>query len=395
MDRRNFLKSSLLFSASLPILNNHVFALPSSESNQKILVVFLRGAYDGLNLLIPHNDSFYYEARPHIGVKRELLKPLTNQFSLNPAVHDLLAPSFTSKELAFVHASGSLDNSRSHFHAQDIMEYGIFDNSSIYSQGFLYRLYQELSKGSVFPMSYTNNLPLIFKGDKIVPNVSLSSKNNFNPDERQSNLYNQLYQHSNLSNIQQESIEMAHEINNTLKEEMMSASKNAITAKGFSLQTQRMAQLMKSQLGISIGFIDVGGWDTHVQEGNHEGTLPNNLKNLSQGLLTFKESMASQWKDTTVIVISEFGRTVRENGNQGTDHGHGNVMWIMGGNINGGKIAGDWKDLTPNNLHENRDLDMINDYRSVIASILQTRLSLNKNQLGKIFPQYNPQNYNI
>lgn len=395
MNRRNFLKSSLILGATLPILNNHVFAMTSSENKQKILVVFLRGAYDGLNLLIPHNDSFYYESRPNIGVKKELLKPLTNDFSLNPSVHELLLPSFLNKELAFVHCCGSLDNSRSHFHAQDIMEYGIFDNSSVYKQGFLYRLYEELANQSVFPMSYTNNLPLIFKGDKVIPNISLNSKNKFNPNERQSNLYNQLYQDSNLSNIQKESIEMAHEINQTLNAEMMSASRNAITSKGFSIQTQRLAQLMKNQPGISIGFIDIGGWDTHVQEGSHEGNLPNNLKNLSQGLLTFKNNMGTQWKDTTVMVISEFGRTVRENGNQGTDHGHGNVMWIMGGNINGGKVAGEWKDLTPQNLHENRDLDVMNDYRSVIASILQPRLSLSKNQLNTIFPQYNPYNYNI
>lgn len=394
MDRRDFLKQSLIFGASLPILNSNLFAM-TSQNNQKILIVFLRGAYDGLNLLIPHNDSFYYESRPHIGIKRELLKPLTNQFSLNPAVHDLLLPSFMNKELAFIHCAGSIDNSRSHFHAQDVMEYGIFDNSSVYNEGFLYRLYKELGMKSVYPMSYTNNLPLILKGDKVIPNISLNSKNKFNPNERQTDLYNQLYKNSHLSKIQKESIEIANEVNNTLQKEMMSSSKDAITSKGFSLETQKLAKLMKNQQGISIGFIDVGGWDSHVQQGNHEGTLANNLKNLSNGLLTFKENMDSQWKDTTVIVMSEFGRTVRENGNQGTDHGHGNVMWILGGNINGGKVAGDWKNLTPNNLHENRDLEVLNDYRSIISSVLFSKLELSKSNLNNIFPNYTFKNYNL
>ena len=395
MDRRNFIKSSLIFGASLPIFSQSVFALPSQTNNQKVLVVFLRGAYDGLNLLIPHNDSFYYESRPNIGVKKELLKPINNDFSLNPAVHDMLYPLFQNKELTFIHAAGSPDNSRSHFHAQDVMEYGIFDNSSIYNQGFLYRLYKTISNESVFPMSYTNNLPLIFKGDVIVPNLSLKSNLKFNPNDKQTDLYNKLYQHSNLSSLQKESVEMAQEVNKELSSEMMAASKNATTAKGFSSETQKLAQLMKNQKGVSIGFIDVGGWDSHVQEGNHEGALPNNLKDLSQGIITFKDTLSEEWKNTTVIVISEFGRTVKENGNKGTDHGHGNVMWILGGNINGGKIAGDWNGLSAKNLHENRDLEVINDYRSVIASILQPRLYLSKNQLSSIFPGYIYKNFNI
>lgn len=395
MDRRNFLTSAFVLGSSLTIYQSNVFALPSQVSNQKVLVVFLRGAYDGLNLLIPHNDSFYYEARPNIGVKKDLLKPIDSSFSLNPAVHDILYPMFQQKEITFIHAAGSVDNSRSHFHAQDVMEYGIFDNSSIYNKGFLYRLYQQLDGKKSFPMSYTSNLPLILKGDNIVPNVSLKSNNKFNPDDRQTNLYEKLYQKSDLSSLQKESIQMAHEINNELKEEMNSASKDAISAKGFSLETHKMAQFMKNQQGISIGFIDVGGWDTHVQQGNHQGNLPNNLKNLSQGLSTFKDNLGDQWKDTTVIVISEFGRTVRENGNQGTDHGHGNVVWVLGGNINGGKVSGEWNGLSQNTLHENRDLPVLNDYRSIIAQVLKEKLELSKNQLNTIFPGYSYKNFNI
>lgn len=395
MDRRNFLTSAFILGSSLTIYQNNVFALPSQVSNQKILIVFLRGAYDGLNLLIPHNDSFYYEVRPNIGVKKDLLKPIDSSFSLNPAVHDILYPMFQQKELTFIHAAGSVDNSRSHFHAQDIMEYGIFDNSSLYNQGFLYRLYQQLDSKKSFPMSYTSNLPLILKGDKIIPNISLKSNNKFNPDERQSDLYEKLYKKSDLSSLQKESIQMAHEINNELKDEMLSSSKDAISAKGFSLETHKMAQFMKSQRGISIGFIDVGGWDTHVQQGNYQGNFPNNLKNLSQGLSTFKDNLGEQWKDTTVIVISEFGRTVKENGSQGTDHGHGNVVWVLGGDINGGKVTGEWNGLSAKTLHENRDLPVLNDYRSIISQILKQKLELTNNQLNTIFPGYSYKNFGI
>ncbi len=396
MDRRNFMKliaSTAIYETmqTMPVISSKAFAMPGNMNHQKLLVIFLRGAYDGLNLLVPFKETFYYQVRPNIGLKIESdqsksLIPISGEFALHPALKENILPLFLDNQVSFIHAAGSPDNSRSHFHAQDVMEYGIFDDSNVHSNGFLYRLYDVLKVNrAVSATSYTNNLPLIMKGYKVLPNVSLKGNMKFNLSDAQVSLYDRMYQGNNLSSQVTEGFDI-HKNAARYEKEMTKSGRGANTSKGFSEETVRVARFMRNSEGMAIGFVDVGGWDTHVGEGSYSGALANNLRQLSEGLVAYRNAMNSDWENTTVVVMSEFGRTVRENGNQGTDHGHGNVVWVLGGHIKGGKILGEWEELNEKTLHEDRDLPVLNDYRNIFASIFTNYWDMNKTDIQKIFP---------
>src|ERR1700735_2853466 len=170
-----------------------------------------------------------------------------------------------------------------------------------------------------------------------------------------------------------------------MAEEMTAANRNAITTKGFELEAERMGHLMRDKY--RIGFIDVGGWDTHVNEGAAQGTLANNLGSLGRGLRAFSESLGGEWKNTVVVVLSEFGRTFRENGNRGTDHGHGTVYWVLGGSIGGGTIVGEQRRLTQGTLFQDRDYPVLNDYRSILGGLFRTLWGLSPEQSSRVFAQ--------
>jgi uncharacterized protein (DUF1501 family) len=411
INRRQFLTSLLqagVATGSLTLFNARVFALPQT-SECKTLVIFLRGAYDGLNCLVPYKESFYYEIRPTIAISppdgnasinngnTKSLIALSSDFGLHPALKDNIYPLFNQREVIFIPDAGQQDNSRSHFHAQDMMEYGYSDGQGNFSSGFLNRFIDTM-KGSPLMLeatSYTNNLPIILKGDTQVPNVSLAGDVRTHLNNHQISLYQQMYQNNRLGTLIDEGINTRNSISKELDDEMKAANRGAITAKGFASQTHKIATLMKNSPHASLGFIDVGGWDTHVNQGASDGQYANNLKNLGDGLLEFRNTMGEQWKNTTVIVISEFGRTAHENGNRGTDHGHGNVMWLLGGSLKGGRITGHWNGLNAQNLHENRDLNVYNDYRSVIGNLWTRTYGLNNNQLAQIFPGYQKQDLNL
>ena len=403
MLRREFLHH--LFMAStfsvLPVLSSKVFAAPTGN-NCKTLIIFLRGAYDGLNCLIPYSDSFYYESRPTIAIakpdttndKSSIM--LNADFSLHPALKESIYPLFLNKEVVFIPAAGQVDNSRSHFHAQDMMEYGYADNGGNYQSGFLNRFLDTLNAKSVKPSatSYTGNLPIILKGSVMVPNISLAGDIKPHISDKKLQLYSQMYAGNSLGGLIQEGFDTRKNVSDELQAEMKAANRGATSPKGFAEQTHKIATLMKSETGINIGFIDVGGWDTHVNQGGSEGQYANNLKQLGEGLLEFRNSMGTQWQNTQVMIISEFGRTARENGNKGTDHGHGNVMWVLGGSINGGRIGGHWESMQ-NHLHENRDINVYNDYRNILANIWRQTYQFSNNELAIIFPGYDRQQFNI
>ena len=169
-----------------------------------------------------------------------------------------------------------------------------------------------------------------------------------------------------------------------MAEEMAAANRNANTAKGFELEARRIARLMKDKY--TIGFVDVGGWDTHVGEGGATGYLAGRLDELGRGLTAFSAEMALAWRDTVVVVVSEFGRTFRENGNRGTDHGHGSVYWILGGSIRGGRVLGEQVQLTQKTLFQNRDYPVLNEYRTVLGGLFSRLYGLNAAQVDKVFP---------
>jgi uncharacterized protein (DUF1501 family) len=174
------------------------------------------------------------------------------------------------------------------------------------------------------------------------------------------------------------------EVAQEFSSEMAKANRGAINARGFAGQADRLAELMRDRY--RIGFIDVGGWDTHVNEGGAQGQLANNLSDLGTGLQTFAQTLGGEWNNTVVVVLSEFGRTFRENGNAGTDHGHGSVHWILGGSIGGGRIVGEQVQVKQDTLLQNRDYPVLNNYRSTLAGVFSRMWGLNTEQLGQIFP---------
>jgi len=169
---------------------------------------------------------------------------------------------------------------------------------------------------------------------------------------------------------------------------MLAANRNAITARGFELEARRMAGLMKDKF--NIGFIDVGGWDTHVNQGSAQGQLATLLTSLGQGLAGFADQMGPAWSRTVVFVLSEFGRTFRENGTRGTDHGHGSVHWVLGGAVRGGRFVGDQVDVTQKSLNQNRDFPVLTEYRAMLGGIFKHMYSLDNTRIGRVFPNTVP-----
>jgi uncharacterized protein (DUF1501 family) len=385
MQRRDLLR----LAATLPALTiaGRLFAAPASPA--RFLLVFLRGGYDCTNLLIPYSSSYYYETRPHIAIPRpDASAPsgalaLDGDWALAPAVREALGPLYEQRQLAFVPFAGTDDLSRSHFETQDSIERGEpSQGQHDFGSGFMGRLVQVL--GSSGPIAFTDALPLTFKGGAAIPNVSLKGIGKPAFDERQASLLRGMYAEHHLESAVADGLELRQEVALTMAEQMRAANRGAINTKGFALEAQRMGKLMRDPY--RLGFVDVGGWDTHVNEGGAQGTLANNLDNLSRGLVSFSQTMGERWKSTVVVVISEFGRTFRENGNKGTDHGHGSVYWVLGGAINGGRIAGEQLAIERATLFQDRDYPVLNDYRAVLGGLFRSTWDLSAGQLERVFP---------
>ena len=207
------------------------------------------------------------------------------------------------------------------------------------------------------------------------------------PDRRAA-IMAEMYRGHPLNVYVQEGLEMRAEIAKDIAEEMLQASRGAIPPKGFEAEAQRMAHLMQDKF--NIGFVDVGGWDTHVNEGGAEGQLANKMTGLGNGLAVFAKTMGPLWQKTVVLVISEFGRAFRENGNRGTDHGHGTVYWVLGGGIKGNRVVGEQVRIDPKNLFENRDYPVLNNYRSLMGGLFQAQFGLSASHLQTVFPDAKP-----
>jgi uncharacterized protein (DUF1501 family) len=397
MNRRLLLK--LAGGAALSAgITGRLFAAPIT--GPRFLLVFLRGGYDSTNLLIPYASSFYYESRPNIAVPRPDPASNTSALALNadwalaPAVRDTIGALYQQKQVAFVPFAGTDDLSRSHFETQDSIELGQPSNGARnYRSGFLGRLSETLSgsnQGSA-PIAFTDALPLAFEGAATVPNLSLKSVGKPPFDERQAAILSDMYSGHHLEAAVKDGLELRQQVAQVAQEmadEMKAANRDAINTKGFELEAERMGRLMRDKY--RIGFIDVGGWDTHVGEGAAQGALPTNLASLGRGLQAFSQSLGADWNNTVVVVLSEFGRTFRENGNRGTDHGHGTVYWVLGGAVNGGVIAGAQQPVNHGTLFQDRDFPVLNDYRAVLGGLFRPLWGLSPQQSARIFQQVAP-----
>ncbi len=383
MQRRHFVQS--LSASALAISTGQLFA--ASSNTPRLLIVFLRGGYDAASLLIPTSSSFYYESRPNIFIAKPSAEidsalPLNADWGLHPALRDTIYPMFKNGEAAFIPFAGTPNISRSHFETQDSIELGQpLEQSKNYRSGFLNRL-ASMVRGSD-GMSFTDQLPLVFQGATPVPNTALRSNQKPSVDNRQSSIIASMYGSTPLATAVSEGFSVRNEVMMEMKAEMDAASRNALSSKGFELEARRIAHLMKERY--SIGFVDVGGWDTHVNQGGATGYLAGRFEELGRGLQGYAQEMGALWKTTTVVVISEFGRTFRQNGNRGTDHGHGTAYWVLGGGVRGGKVAGDEVRVEQSTLFQNRDFPVLNDYRAVLAGLFTRQYGLNAAQNEQIF----------
>ena len=383
MNRRQVLQAL----AALPFatISGRLLAAPSDS---RFLLVFLRGGYDAANLLVPVSSSFYYESRPNIAIARPGTDPraaiaLDSDWGLHPALQNSIYPMFQNQQVAFIPFAGTDDLSRSHFETQDSIELGQpIDATRNYQSGFLNRLATVLRGRDA--IAFTDQLPLILRGATQIPNMALRQIGKPGLDPRQSKIIAGMYQGSALSTPVTEGFDVRDEVSMELSAEMDAANRNAIPTSGFELEARRIAKLMKDRF--RIGFIDVGGWDTHVGEGGGSGYLANRFDELGRGLAAFSDELDARWKETVVVVVSEFGRTLRENGNRGTDHGHGSVYWVLGGKVNGGRIAGEQISVTQSNLFQNRDFPVLNDNRAVLGGLMRQLYGLTATQIATVFP---------
>jgi uncharacterized protein (DUF1501 family) len=407
MKRRQFMGAGL--AATLLPLGRGVLAARASDLEPggpapRLVVVFMRGAVDGLSVVVPYSEPNYYRSRSSIALARPGQEggvlDLDGRFGLHPALAPLL-PYWQQQKLAFVHASGSPDVTRSHFDAQDYMESGTPGRKST-PDGWMNRLLGDLpaeAGGRSAPtraVSVGPTLPRILSGRMSVSNIAngaAAGRPTVLDRPQVGEAFAQLYDSDDRMSRAYQDSQVAHrEVMASLdgsdsEKEMQAASNGAPLPNGFANDAARLATLMRNDVRVQFGFMAVGGWDTHANQGNAKGQLANRLAPLGSGLAALAQGLGESLDRTTIVVVSEFGRTVRQNGNGGTDHGHGNLMWLLGGPVRGGRIHGEWPGLEDRDLYEGRDLAVTSDFRCVLAQVAERHLRLADKQLASVFPQ--------
>jgi len=401
--RRVFLRNSALAvvgTAAIPgfLARAAWGAAAPSARNKRLVVIFQRGAADGLNIVVPHAEPQYYAMRPSINIPRKDLLDLDGFFGLHPSLSPF-QPLWRQRHLAIVHAAGSPDPNRSHFDAQDFMESGT-PGMKATEDGWLNRSLRDLQhaspKSPFEAIALGPSIPRILGG--IEPAIAINNINDFSVGGRSAkasptaNTFEAMYGHS-LDTVLHSTGEETFDAVRMLKSADPSKYKPAAGAdypKGrFGDSLRQLAQLIKSNLGVQVAFADIGGWDHHVNEGATEGQIANVLRDFSRSLAAFWTDLGDLGEDTVVVTMSEFGRTARENGNRGTDHGHANVMFVLGGPVKGGKVYGRWPGLDQSQLYEGRDLALTTDFRQVLGEAVARHMG-NKN-LNEVFPGYDNQ----
>ena len=400
MERRNFFNAMALGASLVVPLGRGAWAATTANvANQptarKLVVIMLRGAVDGLNVVAPVGDENYLRLRPTIGLAMPGTDggalALDGYFGMHPALAPLHRL-WQQKKLAFVHASGSPDATRSHFDAQDYMESATPGRKNT-PDGWMNRLVTALPGASTptRALSIGPLMPRILAGAAAsinLANGAAGTRANILDRPAVGAAFDQLY-------VANERFGRAYRDGKSAHREVMDAVANgemtiadggAPLPNGFPDDAARLATLMRNNPKIQLAFFALGGWDTHANQGAGSGQLANRLAPLAQGLATLAQRLGPLFDDTAVIVMSEFGRTARENGNGGTDHGHGNVMWVLGGGVAGGKVYGDWQGVGDAALNEGRDLPVSTDFRCVLAHVAEQHLRLADRQLAHVFP---------
>jgi len=399
--RRFFLRNGALAlagTAALPgFLTRAVFAATSEAKAQgkKLVVIFQRGAADGLNIVVPWREPNYYAMRPGIAIPQGQVLDLDGFFGLHPAMASL-QPLYAQGHLAIVHATGSPDATRSHFDAQDFMESGTPGLKST-PDGWLNRALQaedlrHRQEHTAFrAVALGNEVPRTLSGK--IPALAISNVQDFAVGGRApkpspaSSAFESMYDQSSDSLLHSagdstfEAIKMLRATNPGQYQPDPSAN---YPDSPFAKNMKQIAQLLKANLGLEAAFTDLSGWDTHQNQGAVEGQLANRLRDFSDSIAAFWRDMGTEAENITLVTMSEFGRTAHQNGTGGTDHGHANAMFVLGGNVKGGKVYGRWPGLADHQLNEGRDLAITTDYRQVLGEVVSK--TIGASNLDVTFP---------
>ena len=395
INRRIFLKDSGLaavgFSMVPGFLQRTVLAAAPSKRQKTLVVIFQRGGADGLNMVAPFGEAAYYRHRPGIaipppGEDSATALDLDGFFGLNPALKPL-GPLFKDGSLAIINAVGSPDTGdRSHFRAQDFME-SAAPGDKMVSTGWLNRYLEGAPDPDATPLraaAIGETLPKALRGP--APALTLGKLDQFVKGGG-GPLFQSLYQQESnalLTGAAREMFDAIKLLKTAIPEHYQLAKGVNYGGRPFGQAMMQVAQLIKANVGVQVAFVDLaGGWDTHQSEADR---LPPLLRGFGQGLAAFHKDLGDRIEDVVVLTMSEFGRTTRENGNGGTDHGHANMMFVMGGPVKGGKVYGTWPGLEPEQLNEDRDLALTTDFRDVFAEVLVRHLECE--QPGAVFPRY-------
>ena len=425
IERRVFVKHGglALLALGLPpdfLLQPLVAGTQGLDRKKTLICIFQRGAVDGLSMVLPFGERGYYDSRRSIAIQAPSSRDgtaldLDGFFGLHPALRPL-EELYRRSEMAVVHAVGSPHPTRSHFDAQDFMETGTPGVKST-SDGWLNRVLQDTACAecggrtlenpaahaadhaagqvamatvpSLRGVSLTSALPRALQGSH--PALAIPNLSDFGVrhHDQMGSAFRRLYRTEAgdaVSAAAEEAFE-AVRILETIDPGRYEPSGGVEYPNGaFGRSLRQIAQLVKADVGVEIAFADLGGWDTHVRQGSAQGQLSGRLGRLSQGIRALYDDLGDRMEDVVILTMSEFGRTVAENGSGGTDHGHANCMLALGGSVNGGRILGDWPGLEREQLYEGRDLAVTTDFRDVFAEVVSGHLGAE--HLGRIFPEY-------
>lgn len=410
MHRRFFIKSGGIalagigMSLSVPSFLERV-ALGQTRNRttggkrKTLVAVFQRGAVDGLSMVVPFGERDYYEVRPSISIPKpeagnaDAAINLDGFFGLHPSFRTF-QPLWDSKRLAIVHAAGSPDNTRSHFDAQDYMESATPGLKST-NDGWLNRYLQTKtdSEKSLFrAVSFTQTMPRVLQGK--APAIAVANLADFTiragrSSESVQGGFEEIYARNlndSIAGMGRETFEAVNYLKKVNPAQYKPENGAQYPRSPFGNSLLQIAQLIKAGVGLEVAFTDVGGWDTHVNQGNSRGQLANLLTQFSSAIAAFYQDLGQRMDDVVLLTMSEFGRTVRENGNRGTDHGHANAMFVLGNSVRGGKVYGKWPGLGSDQLYEGRDLALTTDFRDVFGEIASRHLG--NTNLKSVFPGY-------
>jgi uncharacterized protein (DUF1501 family) len=407
--RRFFLKSSGLAIASAGLMNVPTFlqravGQTANAGRKPILIaIFQRGAMDGISAVVPFGDKNYYNLRPQIAIAQpkngdtETTLDLDGFFGLHPALASF-KPIYDAKQLAIVHAVGSPDNTRSHFDAQDYMESATPGNKGT-ADGWLNRYLSAKRDPKATPfraVAFSANMPRSLMGKENA--IALTNINDFGVrgGGQVASSFEALYAQNmsdSLHGTGKEAFEAVKMLKSANPQQYRPANGATYPQSPLGQSLLQIAQLIKSNVGLEVAFADVGGWDTHANQGSARGQLANNLRQFSQAITALYQDLGDRMQDVVIVTMTEFGRTMKQNGSGGTDHGHASVSFVLGGDVKGGKVYGKWPGLATENLYEGRDLAVTTDFRDLFAEVAARHMGATN--VNAIFPGYsvNPANF--